>query len=253
MLTALAAEAETLVEVGSPECGVAVPPPAVLKRRMLPDGRDAWVGYTGTGPEAARAALAAFRDRPPKVVFFGGVAGGLRGDLAAGDLVLLDSVVREGGSLVETSRELTDAFAAALERHGVAARRKAMAVEVPRIASDPEAKRALARHFPEACVVAMEDHAVVAGARALGAQVVAFRVVLDGLGDHLPDLSPALDGAGRPRPLQFVRHLIGNPGTIRALPGLARTFGVARAKLDAAMEVALELVAGRETVSVTPA
>ncbi|MBI3724130.1 hypothetical protein HY251_09295, partial [bacterium] len=65
--------------------------------------------------------------------------------------------------------------------------------------------------------------------------------VVDRLDDRVPDLTEALDGAGGPRPLRLASHLARRPSELLALPGLARSFGLARASLDRALEAALAL------------
>jgi nucleoside phosphorylase len=241
ILTALASEAQALVAHGKPEVGL-VPPPGELRRIWRAGKSEVWAGYTGLGADAARAAILPFKgERAPKRIVFAGVAGALRGDLDVGDLVVLEGAVSEGGGLAETDTGFTAAVEAALERSGLASRRRGMALEVNRVVGAPDDKRALARRFPDACVVAMEDRAAIAAAREIGAEVAAFRVVIDRLGDSLPDLSPGLDAAGRPRALKLAAHLVRQPGALRALPGLARSFGVARSVLERALHAVLEL------------
>jgi nucleoside phosphorylase len=244
ILTALASEAESLVSLGKPEVGL-VPPPGELRRIWRPQRNEAWVGYTGLGRGAARAAILPFKgDRAPKRIVFAGVAGALRGDLDTGDLVVVDAAVTdgvEGGERVETSPTLTAAVEAALERSGLSARRRGSGVEVGKILGVPDDKRALARRFPDACVVAMEDHAAILAARKVGAEIAVVRVVVDRLNDSVPDLSPGLDAAGRPLALKLAAHLVRQPSALRALPGLARSFGTAKAVLDRALHAFLEL------------
>jgi nucleoside phosphorylase len=242
VLTALASEAESLVACSRAELGL-VPAPAEIRRLFLAPSRDVWVGYTGLGREAVRATFAALSgERAPRRVVYAGVAGALRGDLATGDLVLLEGALGEGREGVRTSPVLTASLATAFERAGLAFRR-GWSLEIGKLAGTPDEKRELARRVPEACVADMEDHAALAAARELGpgVEVAAFRVVIDRLADNLPDLSSALDGAGRPRALQLAAHFLRRPGEITALPGLARSFGRARATLDRALSAALTI------------
>ncbi len=251
ILTALASEAQSLVTLGRPEVGL-VPPPGELRRVWRPTSGDAkepraeevWVGYTGLGRAAARAAVLPFKgERAPRRVIFAGVGGALRGDLDTGDIVVLEAAHTDTDetSRIETSPALTTALEAAFERSGLAARRRGSALEVGKIASTPDDKRALARRWPDACVLGMEEHAVLAAAREVGAEIAAFRVVVDRLQDTVPDLSPGLDGAGRPRALKLAAHLVRTPAALRALPALARNFGAAKAVLDRALHACLEL------------
>ncbi len=249
ILTALATEADSLVSLGKPEVGL-VPPPGELRRLFCPrpaePGRpeEVWVGYTGLGRAVTRAAFLPFKgEKAPRRVIFAGVSGALRGALDTGDVVMLTGAFSDepGSELAATSPGLTAALEAALEQSGINARRRGTSLEVSRIVSTPDEKRALARRYPDACVVSMEDHAAITAARELGAEVAALRIVLDRLVDSVPDLSPGLDGAGRPRALKLAAHLVRQPGALRALPGLARSFGIAKAVLDRALHAALDL------------
>lgn len=243
IVTALASEAQSLVSLGRPEVGL-VPPPGELRRVWRPSSPEVWVGYTGLGRVAGRAAILPFKgDKAPKRVIFAGVGGALRGDLDTGDIVVLEGAFHDGSETerVETTPRLTAALEASFERSGLSARRRGSALEVGKIASTPDDKRALARRWPDACVLGMEDHAVISAAREIGAEIAAFRVVVDRLGDSVPDLSPGLDGAGRPRALKLAAHLVRQPAALRALPGLARSFATAKAVLDRALHAALEL------------
>jgi nucleoside phosphorylase len=242
ILTALASEAQALVSLGRPEVGL-IPPPGELRRVWRPNNNEVWVGYTGLGRGAARAALLPFKDRAPSHVVFAGVAGALRGELDTGDIIIFDAALTDEkeGDRVETTPRLTARLEAALERSGLSARRHGTVLEVSKVIGDAEDKRALARRFPDACAVSMEDHAALAAAREIGAEVAAFRVVLDRLNDSMPDLSPGLDAAGRPRALKLAAHLVRQPGALRSLPALARSFNTAKAVLDRALHAVLEL------------
>jgi nucleoside phosphorylase len=242
VLTALAAEAEALVAGSALEPGI-VETPAELHRLTAASGRTVLGGFTGLGAAAVRRAfgdLAARAPGRPRRVVFGGVAGALRGELERGELVLVEGALDEEGAAVATDRVLTDDLARALEKAHIPFRR-GLALEVGRVEGRPEAKRDLARRFPEALVVAMEDATAIRAARGLGAEVAVVRAVVDRLDDRLPDLSPALDGAGRPRPLRLAAHLALRPAAVLTLPVLARSFGRARAALDGALRASLEL------------
>ncbi len=242
IMTALASEAQSLVTLGRPEVGL-VPPPGELRRVWRPS-TEVWVGYTGLGRAAARAAFLPFKgERAPKRVIFAGVGGALRGDLDTGDIVVLESAFTDASETerVETTPRLTAALSEAFERSGLSARRRGAVLEVGKIASTPDDKRALARRWPDALVLGMEDHAAIVAAKEIGAEIAAFRVVVDRLVDSVPDLSPGLDGAGRPLALKLAAHLVRTPAALRALPGLARSFSTAKAVLDRALHAVLEL------------
>jgi nucleoside phosphorylase len=242
ILTALASEAHSLVTLGRPEVGL-IPPPGELRRVWRPRNVEVWAGYTGLGREAARAAILPFKgEKAPKRVIFAGVAGALRGDLDVGDIVLVEGALDEvSGTRAETTPGFTATVEAALERSGLASRRRGVVVEVSRVVGSPDDKRSLARRFPDACAVAMEDHAAITAAREIGAEVAAFRIVVDRLSDSLPDLSPGLDAAGRPRALKLAAHLVRQPSALRALPSLARNFATAKGVLERALHAVLEL------------
>ena len=239
VLTALAGEAEALLAGAAPFPGA--PAPGAFFRRTLASGRTVLVGFTGMGPAVAReTARAAVRLGSPLVL--AGVGGALRPDLQPGDLVLLEASQRDASS---TSRMAFDpALTAELGRVFEAAGlpfRRGESVELASIAGTGEQKRALAARVPGAAVVAMEDLAVLEVAREAGIPCAAFRVVVDRIDDKVPDLTGALDGAGRPRPLHFAAKIARSPTLALALPGLARSFLASRATLDPALEAVLGL------------
>lgn len=246
--TALASEAETLVRGARRRRG-AVPDPGELHDLADASGRSALGGFTGMGSAAVErffAALGASPETRPRRVVFGGLAGALRPDLAPGSLVLCESAVRVASTpepaALPSTPALVNRLARAFESTSLPFTR-GLVLEVARIEGGPDAKRALAARHPQAHVVAMEDAAAIHAARALEAEIAIVRVVIDGLEDSLPDLSPALDAAGRPRPLAFAAHLARHPSAVLALPALARNFSVARTTLDRALKVAVAALA----------
>lgn len=77
----------------------------------------------------------------------------------------------------------------------------------------------------------METYWAAATAERLGLRLVALRVVIDAREHELPDMTPALDELGRPKPLAFAARLLRRPKTALALPGLASAFGAAQREL----------------------
>lgn len=132
-------------------------------------------------------ALVSASDRP--LVVSAGVCGGLDPTLRAGDLVLPDGVISDGGLRLPVTGSVAQRAAAA----GAAARAGVMAT-ASRAVATPEAKAAL-RAATGAVAVDMESAAILEAAAARGCFSLVVRAVSDDARETLPDELMRLMGA----------------------------------------------------------
>ena len=132
-------------------------------------------------------ALVSASDRP--LVVSAGVCGGLDPTLRAGDLVLPDGVISDGGLRLPVTGSVAQRAAAA----GAAARAGVMAT-ASRAVATPEAKAAL-RAATGAVAVDMESAAILEAAAARGCFSLVVRAVSDDARETLPDELMRLVGA----------------------------------------------------------
>jgi adenosylhomocysteine nucleosidase len=169
-------------------------------------------------------ALVSASDRP--LVVSAGVCGGLDPALRAGDLVLPDGVINEGGLRLPVTGALEQRAAAA----GGAPARAGVMATASRIVATPEDKAAL-RAATGAVAVDMESAAILEAAAARGCSSLVVRAVSDDARETLPDELMRLMGAdGRircggvlalVRPRVFRRALHIGRSTRRALASVA--------------------------------
>jgi len=224
------------------------PPPPAIAFGLVEQGRlRARAVASGMGPDRIERAIASFGSVKPEVVLIAGVAGGLRDEIAPGDIIMATACLGEDGQQAAVDEDvcgrLFERLEARARRKGGAPPRRGPTVEIAKVASTAAEKRALAVRFPEALVVQMEDRAAARAARAIGAKVVVARAVVDRVEDEIPDLSPGLNPLGRPRPLAFAAHLARNPSAALHMPRLAMGFAKALGALGAIYEEALEVFA----------
>ncbi|MCO5171497.1 MAG: hypothetical protein M9894_34785 [Planctomycetes bacterium] len=236
ILTPLKAEAEPFLRLlGAPD-GPPVPLAApALVRPFRVGRRRVLAGWTGIGGDATRRAIDALAADPPRALLHAGVAGALAATLRAGDVVVCERLVRDGAGealACPPGGPLGD---------WLVGHPRAAAVTVERVVSTAAEKRALFERTG-AAVVEMESYWAAQAALAQDLPAACLRVVCDAYDESLPDLTSALDPVGRPRTLRLLRQLVANPGTITALPRVARTFGAAQAALARAVEGVLREV-----------
>jgi hypothetical protein len=127
-----------------------------------------------------------------------GWAGGLRPDLAAGDIVLADAALNAQGQCAPcTPVSLPGARVGAL-------------LSVPAPLLTPQAKRTATSCG--ALAVEMEAYPLAAWACAHHLPFIHARVILDTVNEALPDLGDALDAVGRVRPGRLAARLLARPG-----------------------------------------
>ena len=133
-------------------------------------------------------ALVAASDRP--LVVSAGVCGGLDPALRAGDLVLPDGVINDGGLRLPVTGTLEQRAAAA----GGALSRTGLMATASLTVATPEAKAAL-RAATGAVAVDMESAAILEAAAARGCSSLVVRAVSDDARETLPDELMRLMGA----------------------------------------------------------
>lgn len=241
LLTPLKAEAEPLLALlGEPDGpALSLPEPAYVRPYRVGERR-VLAGWTGIGAAATVRAVEGLAALKPAALLHLGVAGGLAPALRAGDVVVCDRVLLDGvggleGDALACPPEgpLTDWLAR------IVAAARGAAVTVEHVVPSAAAKRALFERTG-ALVVEMESYWAARAARAAGLPIACLRAVIDRQDESLPDLTSALDQVGRPRTLRLLRHLVAQPGTIAALPRVARAFGIAQ---DALVRVGRDVLA----------
>lgn len=228
LLTPLKAEAEPLLALlGAPDGSpLPLPAPACVRSYRVGSAR-VLAGWTGLGADATTRAIEGLGADPPRALLHAGVAGALSPALRTGDLVICERLLLERPD----AEVLAGAPGAPLDAWltGLPTVRGA-ALTVERVVTSAAQKRAL-HERTGAAVVEMESYFAAHAARALDLPFAAVRAVCDGHDESLPDLTSALDPVGRPRTLRLLRQLVARPGTISALPRLARTFATAQGAL----------------------
>lgn len=208
-----------------------------------PAGGQRWetraIAWTGVGRRHTESALEALAAAGVREVVHLGCAGGIRPGLKAGDAFWIESVRCENEELPVLVLPSEDPLRTLLRDAGQELA-GASCVSVREVASSPAAKRDLAQRYPEATLVEMETYWAAAAAERLGIRLVALRVVIDSLEHELPDMTPALDDLGRPKPLAFAARLVRRPSAALALPGLARAFGAAQRQLGSLADALLD-------------
>lgn len=183
-------------------------------------GRKVALVETGIGAEKTREALRRLGVEKVSVVLSAGLAGALQPGMRRGDIVL----DLRGGPIerAEAARAIASRLGLALHMGAVASSERVLAA--------PAAKRALGLER-RAAAVDMESAAVREWAASRGAEFLAVRVVLDELGDRLPEGVPEGDG-----PAELARYALARWKDIplllslglrqkRAMSSLARFLG----------------------------
>ena len=156
---------------------------AVVRTRRLP------VALRMCGMGARRSAVICTefeRGVRPRGLALLGWAGGLRDDLAVGDIVIADWALSAGRS---------DVNCLALPLPGTARVHRGPVLTADHVVAAPAAKRAAAAYG--ALAVEMEAYPLAAWAAQREVPFVHGRVILDTVEDALPELGGVLDGYGR--------------------------------------------------------
>ena len=171
------------------------------------------------GPSRAAALCAEFeRGARPRGLALLGWAGGLRDDLAVGDIVIADRALAAGRSDV-------NCLAPALP--GTARVHRGPVLTAGHVVAAPAAKRSTAACG--ALAVEMEAYPLAAWAAQHEVPFVHGRVILDTVADALPELDGVLDGYGRLQIRPLLEALARRPALLGEFTRLAlRLRGVNR-------------------------
>jgi nucleoside phosphorylase len=181
---------------------------AVLQRRRLP----VELRMCGMGPRRAAALCVEFeRGTRPRGVALLGWAGGLRDDLAVGDIVIADRALTTGRS---------DVNCLALPLPGTARVHFGPVLTAGHVVAAPAAKRAAA--VCGALAVEMEAYPLAAWAAQREVPFIHGRVILDTVYDALPELDGVLDGYGRLQIWPLLGALARRPALLGEFTRLAR-------------------------------
>lgn len=211
------------------------------------------LAVTGDGARHAREGIAALlaQVRVDRLIAVG-VAGGLSGDLAEGDLVVAEQVAAEdaGGFAPVRADELL--VEGAVRASGA---RRAVVMTAERIADTPAEKRRLfglaigaasgagpARGAASAlsAVVDLESAGYVAAAARAGIPWLVLRAVSDTAGESLPSLlNRSRDEGGGVRRGRVMRGLLADPSVLPVLLGLRRRVQRCAGVLDRAVAALL--------------
>ena len=188
---------------------------AVVRRRRLPVA----LRMCGIGPRRAAALCTELeRGARPRGLALLGWAGGLRDDLAVGDIVIADRALSAGRS---------DVNCLALALPGTAHVHRGPVLTADHVVAAPAAKRAAAACG--ALAVEMEAYPLAAWAAQREVPFVHGRVILDTVDDALPALDGVLDGYGRLQIRPLLGALAGRPALLGEFTHLAlRLRGVNR-------------------------
>jgi len=174
----------------------------------------------GTTAGAVRAAQRLIEGGADAIVSFG-LAGGLDPALPAGTLIVAEGVISLG--------QIWRTDAALNARLGGTTGHLILGID--RIAGSA-AEKLLLGHESGAAAADMESAAVVAVAEAAGVAFAVLRAICDPADQDLPPAAMAgLDAAGRIAVWPLARSILGAPGQIGALMGLARDAAAARRAL----------------------
>ncbi|UCH86201.1 MAG: hypothetical protein JSU97_06595 [Dehalococcoidia bacterium] len=205
-------------------------PPWPPTREGTLAGRQVLVARTGMGSARAQEATSALiQHHSPEAILSIGLAGSLTDELRVGHLVIARQVYAlhepfHEGPLAASNGLACDpalvelAVAAARQRR--LAFREGVSLTVPQVIDQPEVKRRIGDSLPVE-MVEMESYWVGRVAADQGIPFLIVRVILDELGDRLPDLPNTVDETGAIARSRALRHLLSRPGQIPALVRLA--------------------------------
>lgn len=243
ILTPLKAEAEPLLaRLGPPDGSpLPLPAPACVRSYRVGPAR-VLAGWTGIGGDATTRVIEALGADPPRALLHAGVAGALSPALRTGDLVVCERLLLDRPDAAPLGRPEGDAASPLDAWLAAVPTARGAALTVERVVTTAAHKRALFERTG-AAVVEMESWFAARAAQAIDLPFASIRAVCDGHDETLPDLTAALDPVGRPQPLRLLRHLAARPGTLSALPRVARSFARAQAALVRVVAAVLDGVA----------
>lgn len=218
-------------------------------RRFSISGSPAWEGElagrplllarSGPGRARAEAASSYLLGHYPLSAMLGiGFAGAVQEGLRVGDLVLCERVHAQGEAEPQNcDAALLQQAAAALQGGGRPFHR-GDALTVPQVLGEPQDKAEVGRRLPVA-VVEMEGYWLAQAAGRQGVPFLALRVVLDEVGDWLPDEN-FLDESGAVQRHRAMAYLMRHPERTAALMRLGAAVAKAGQSLAAGVTAILE-------------
>jgi len=190
------------------------------------------LAVTGVGCEAAAEGARRLIAAGCRSLASWGLAGGLDPALVAGDLVLPEEVVLEGGASLVTAQAWREQVACSLEaaRHPAASGKLLTSAH----ALETVAGKSSAFGCTQAVAVDMESFAVAQVAAAGGVPFIAVRAIVDTAADEVPSaLASAADAAGAVSVGRVIARLAVRPAQLAALLRLAVRYRAATRSLRA--------------------
>ena len=224
--------------------GVVVALPAeartLLNEPIQPGGRaalgDGFVQLCGIGTARARDAAGALLEAGATALLSWGTCGGLDAALAAGSLVLPETVVSSAGAVFGVEPAWRERVSRCLARH--IAYSDGPLVESPGVLAEPVAKSAL-NQTTGGIAVDMESAAVAEVAHAARVPFLAVRAVVDPATRVIPAvLLQAADAYGRVGGLSLLHALVTRPRTVIDLWWLWADLRAAQATLARVAQLA---------------
>lgn len=215
-------------------------------------GRQVLLARTGMGPTRAEEATAVLIQRHnPEAILSIGFAGSLVGELRAAHLLIarqvyaLEEPLHEGPPAVSSRLACDPALvglAVAAARQRRLAFREGASLTVPQVLGQPEVKRRIGDSLPVE-MVEMESYWVGRVAADQGIPFLVVRVILDELGDRLPDLPNIVDETGAVARGRALRQILSRPREVPTLIRLAASAHRASQRLAVFAEAFLDILA----------
>jgi len=205
-------------------------PPWPLMSEGALAGRQVLLARTGMGPaRAQKATVALIQHHKPEAILSIGFAGSLVDELRAGHLVIARQVYALHEPLREDSLAASNGLAcdpSLVELAVAAARQRRLAfsegasLTVPQVIAQPEVKRRIGDSLSVE-MVEMESYWVGRVAADQGIPFLVTRIILDELGDRLPELPNTVDETGAIASGRALRQLLSQPREAPAFIRLA--------------------------------
>jgi adenosylhomocysteine nucleosidase len=215
-------------------------------------GRRVLIARTGMGSARAQEATAVLiQHHNPETILSIGFAGSLVDGLRAGHLVIARHVCALHEPLPKEPLAASNGLAcdpALVELAVAAARQRRLAfsegasLTVSQLIGQPEIKRRIGDSLPVE-MVEMESYWVGRVAADQGIPFLVARVILDELGDRLPDLPNTVDETGAVDRGQALRQLLSRPREVPALTRLAISARRASQRLAVFAEAYVDVLA----------
>lgn len=213
IVVALAAEARILSPRGAPP------------RTVVPFRADGFLILSGIGPQRAAAAARKLIDLGAGALLSWGIAAGLTTDLAAGALVVPETVIDDAGGTFPTDHDWRRRVSGRL---GASLALSNGALVQGRVMLTKGRDKAALAAATGAVAMDMESGVVATAARQAGVPFLAVRAISDPVGMNIPPAAlEAIDAYGRVRPPRMLLRLARHPGEMMGLAALGWSFRAA--------------------------